>query len=63
MTVKDERLYMASSYDKWNPWNMKVVCGNEILREIPWDDDKTPLQGRKDGVSWGETNGFRLFKK
>jgi hypothetical protein len=46
---RDNALIIAMSYEKWNQWEMKAVCGTEVLQDINWDDLKTRLAERKDG--------------
>jgi hypothetical protein len=58
---EDNRVNVASTYDDWNPWGMKEVCGTEILQEVNWDGAETPLCPTKDGAAWGEMNGFMMF--
>jgi hypothetical protein len=51
---------MNNSYDDWNPFGMKDVCGTEILEEPSWDSDATACP-TKDSSNWGEINGVMMF--
>jgi hypothetical protein len=58
---EDNGVNVASTYEDWNPFGMKEVCGPEILQEINWEGMETPVCSTKDGANWAEMNGFMMF--
>jgi hypothetical protein len=55
------RTMVARSYQKWNPWGMKAVCGTDILQETEWDEGKKAVSEWNDGATWGENIGFAMI--
>jgi len=59
----DEKMPAISSYEDWNPFGMKDVCGSEVLQEIMWDTAgvESSVCTTKEGAVWGEAGGFMML--
>jgi len=59
----DEKMPAISSYEDWNPFGMKDVCGSEVLQEIMWDTAgvESSVCATKEGAVWGEAGGFMML--
>ena len=45
----------------WDPWGLEDGCGQELLQDIPWENEAPPPCTTKDRAGWGEMNGFTVF--
>jgi hypothetical protein len=62
--LSDERhkTMVARSYQKWNPWGMKAVCGHEILQEMNCDEVTKSVSGPREGATSVQKSGYTVFR-
>lgn len=64
-TSGDEKPPTISTYEDWNPFGMKDVCGSDVLQEVMWDTGgvESGVCSVEEGAVWGDVGGFMMFVK
>lgn len=60
-TEADESQAALNTYDEWNPFGMKDVCGPQPLQEIPWENEFSGPKTWDSTQNFGEMAGFMLY--